>query len=279
MDRNSGIKQRREERIEQLMAGKHTDSFSNMPKEKFSAVTPAFQPAAKNLVRDPEMEWRSERERWKSSFGESNRPSFFASFGRRLFTASIMFGLIWGIFHWDIPYAGQVRIFVADALNKDMDFASAGSWYHSHFGGAPSFLPVLGTKEHDDQKIDASRKLSPPMLGSIVQPFSISLKGIEIVPTGSDAKLTNVRSIDTGRVLEISENSQSGVTVVIRHMNGVTAVYGRLAQTKLKTNDWVQEGDNIGQLALPSDKEAGTLYLAVKKGDSYVDPAEVISLD
>lgn len=281
MNKNSGIKQRREERIQQLIARNKAEEYSSgMHQDRHGNREMKPMPAVSTIrTRDPEIEWKNERQRWQQSFGENRRPSFWVSFWRRSVFATVLFGLVWGLFRWDVPYAVNLRMFIADALNKDMDFAAAGQWYETYFDGAPSFLPIFG-EEPETHKVNAVRKGSPPIQGNITQPFALSLKGVEIAPNAAGNGAIAVKSIDAGRVLDIFNHPESGITITIRHTGGITVTYGRLSRSTLKVNDWVQEGDEVGVLpAGHSGSETATLFFAVQRGNQYIDPAEVVALD
>lgn len=281
MNKNSGIKQRREERIQQLIAGRQSEIYSSgVYQDRHGYREMNSMPViSANKPRDPETEWKNEQQRWRQSFGENRSPSFWTSFWRRSVMAAVLFGMVWGLFRWDIPSAVNLRMFIADSLNKDMDFAAARQWYETYFDGAPSFLPIFG-EEAETHKVDAYRKASPPLEGAITQPFALSLKGVEITPNVTGNGAIAVKSIDAGRVLNILNHPQSGITITVRHTGGITATYGRLSRSTLKVNDWVQEGDEMG--VLPASRranEAVTLFFAVQRGDQYIDPAEVVALD
>ncbi|WP_318628063.1 M23 family metallopeptidase [Paenibacillus polymyxa] len=281
MNKNSGIKQRREERIQQLIAGSKAETYpSGIYQYRHGDKDMRSMPiVSADSPRDPETEWKNERQHWQQSFGANRAPSFWTSFWRRSVIATVLFGMVWGMFRWDIPYAVNLRMFIADALNKDMDFAAVGQWYETYFDGAPSFLPIFG-EEHETHKVAANRKGSPPIEGTITQPFILSLKGVEITPNVTDNGPIVVKSIDAGRVLDILNHPKSGISVTVRHTGGITATYGRLSRSTLKVNDWVQEGDEIGVLpASRSGSVAATLFLAVQRGDHYIDPSEVVALD
>jgi stage IV sporulation protein FA len=44
-------------------------------------------------------------------------------------------------------------------------------------------------------------------------------------------------------------------------------------------NDWVEAGNVVGSLKGGSTDQPATLYFAIKEGEEYVDPAEVVALD
>ncbi|MDP4095659.1 M23 family metallopeptidase [Paenibacillus sp. P96] len=280
MDRKSGIKQRREERIQRLIEMR-TPSTPAADRHWTGRIVepPGDMELPQSAEQDPELVWKKERERMHSAFREEHGPSFFVSLRRRLMISCILFGAVWAMFRWDIPYTAESRLFIADTLNRDMDMTAAAEWYKAHFGGAPSFLPAFGEEETGSKQVNASGPPAAPLTGTVVQSFAVSLKGIEIVPDRDGTKPVEVKSIEAGRVLEVTHHPQNGTTVVIRHTGGLTAVYGKVTGTQLQVDDWVQKGEAIGLIAVRESEEPATLYFAVKQDDRYIDPAEVVSFD
>lgn len=292
MDRKSGIKQRREERIQRLIElgegteptierywdGKYVEPAEPPQSPKFPKP-PEYIGGPLHAGHDPELNWKKERERMHSSFREERGPSFLSSFKWRLMISCLLFGAVWAVFRWDIPYAAESRLFIADTLSHDMDMEAAAKWYTKHFGGAPSFLPTFGEEQTSSQVVNSSGHRVAPLTGMVVQSFAVSLKGIEVVPNRDKTYPVQVKSIDAGRVLEVTQQPQSGTTIVIRHTGGLTAVYGKVTGTQLHADDWVQKGEVIGLMPVGANGEISTLYFAVKQGDRYIDPAEVVTFD
>lgn len=110
--------------------------------------------------------------------------------------------------------------------------------------------------------------LGKPISGTVVQPFALSMKGIEIVPDAAGAELIQVASSDAGRVMEVIGDAASGFTVVIQHTGNVTAIYGRLNESEVNVNDWVEAGNPVGSLKATGGEQPATLYFAVKEGRS-----------
>lgn len=191
----------------------------------------------------------------------------------------MIFGGVWGLFQLDTSWTTSPKTVIADALHRDMDFASAAVWYERHFGGTPSFLPVLGHTTDAVNGLKVRQLLGKPISGTVVQPFALSMKGIEIVPDAAGAELIQVASSDAGRVMEVIGDAASGFTVVIQHTGNVTAIYGRLNESEVNVNDWVEAGNPVGSLKATGGEQPATLYFAVKEGEEYVDPAEVVALD
>ncbi|RAW10317.1 M23 family peptidase [Paenibacillus taichungensis] len=288
------IKQRREERIRRLMDGAAEeivqkrelgsvfDKRTSTQRNPFSSIDiqDNLRTARSSLAepeRDPEWLWKKEN----GHYGPSGHPRFnlMKSFVKRTVVSILLFGAVWGLFQLNTSWTAPAKTVIADVLHRDMDFAYAAAWYERHFGGTPSFLPVLG---HTTDAVNGSgirHLLGKPISGTVVQPFALSMKGIEIVPEAGGTGLVQVVSSDAGRVLQVLDDPENGTTVVIQHSGQVTAIYGRLNESEVQVNDWVEAGDAVGSLKENGKDQPATLYFAVKEGEQYVDPAEVVALD
>ncbi|WP_211746308.1 M23 family metallopeptidase [Paenibacillus sp. Marseille-Q4541] len=311
MDIKQNIKERRQERIKELLAletsyqeNKRTlgqeltgigsqvnlqdkqthllqknQQFTDQPDERLYRYERMDQV---NEERDPEVLWKKGYRGWGDLPEEDppRRPNRFGKgFVKRLVFSAILFGAIIGAFKWDAPFLQPTKLFIADSLHREMDFSAATVWYTEHFGGAPSFLPIFQNDDPSPLKVSASRKRTAPLQGTVAQPFAITMKGIEIVPNPEGGGTQQVQSIDAGRVIEVNNSPGEGTTVVIQHTATLTGIYGRLEETKVTVGSWVEEGDRIGQISAGTPEHDQTLYFALKEGDTYIDPTEVISFD
>lgn len=206
------------------------------------------------------------------------RALFLSGLIRRVGVSAVVFGLVWGVFAFQHPWAIRTQAFVVQSLSHEMDFQAAQVWYEEHFGSAPSFIPIFGQTDDPSTKVNASRSLVSPIEGKLVQSFAVDLKGIVLEPSGGSLSDRAVKSIETGRVLEVSQHAD-GITLLIQHTGERTAVYSRLAETTLKVNDWVQGGDIIGSLPPSSNGSTSSLYFELKEGNREVDPVDVIPFD
>lgn len=276
------IKQRREERIRRLMDGATVEVLQEQKLgsllDKNEIIHPKpFTPSEGAQERDPEWLWKKENGHFVP--GGHSRFNLFNSLLKRTVISALIFGGVWGLFQLDTSWTTSPKTVIADALHRDMDFASAAAWYERHFGGTPSFLPVLGHTTDAVNGLKVRQLLGKPISGTVVQPFALSMKGIEIVPDAAGAELIQVASSDAGRVMEVIGDAASGFTVVIQHTGNVTAIYGRLNESEVSVNDWVEAGNPVGSLKATGGEQPATLYFAVKEGEEYVDPAEVVALD
>lgn len=307
MDIKSSVRHRREARIRELLEGVDQGgdlelitaaSDGQLPAQglkssgvRSSAPTPGMQSGGKieQLAEgeepDPEKLWK---QRYRNWYGPSEpdgpgdpprRASFMSSLLRRLMVSALVFGLVWGLFSIQHPWAVRAQAFVIESLSREMDFQAAQAWYENHFGGAPSFIPIFGQTEGTSTKVNANTALITPLEGRLVQSFAVDLKGIVLEAAGGALSNREVKSIETGRVLEVKEVPGSGYTVVIQHTGQRKATYSRLGETHLKVNDWVEGGEVIGILSISEAGGLPALYFELKEGNRSIDPAEVIPFD
>lgn len=304
MDRSSNIKERRRERIRELLdredsrekqAGYYGEpppagrpdkleakpvrperegwSGGKEPEDLFGAPRREGMPAGGNALEpDPERVWKERRHEWENTGGGGG---FVSALLQRLLVSAVLFAAVWGVYQIDKPWTSDIRQFVAGALTEDMDFAAVQAWYEQYFEGPSAFIPIFGSSEEPARKAAAEGGLLPPVSGTVLQPFAATLRGIEIGAAGDSNGAGSVKSVDIGRVLSVAREPLGGLRVTIRHSGSITAEYGHLEGTVLKQNDWVEAGDAVGWL----NGEEGPLYFAVKSGETYIDPAEVIAFD
>jgi stage IV sporulation protein FA len=314
MQIRDSVRERRRERIQQLIgehakeeATKSTERFiahtaePERSKAEFSRLDTAQPPTLSAITEsDPELWWKEREKRlkagnggWQGLKGLPGIPpappvrtvnsihkfdfnKFMRGFSWRLVCSAVLFAAIWGWFKLEMPGSVETRKWMVYTVTRDMDFKSIEAWYGNTFGGSPSFLPFNQGKT--DTK-EVSLLLSPeetviPVQGRVVQSFAQSQTGVEIAATGS----SNVLSIFTGRVQQVTNDQDGGVTILVLHPNRILTVYGGLEKSIVKPNDWVKTGQTLGQLKMSGDSE-GVLYFAVQQNGKTLDPADVVSFD
>lgn len=88
---------------------------------------------------------------------------------------------------------------------------------------------------------------------------------------------SKVKLIATGKIKDISENEETGCTVVQDLGDGYEAVYGQLKEVSFEEGDLVEQGQVIGYVSEPTkyySKEGSNLYFALRKNGEPVDPLE-----
>lgn len=299
MDVKTNVRKRREQRIRELtMQGQVKLPSPQQSKISDRSTASYFErlgatESGEGIERDPELLWKQGQGRWQAPYagaygdradlgpdGSGPKSSIWSALFARLMISAMLFAGFWGMHHYEPSWATPIRVFVAQSLTEEMDFKAIETWYTSHFGGAPSFIPIFETHEEDSLKVGAQSGFTPPIEGSLAGPFALSLKGVEIVPdTVRSAGAVQVRSIETGRVLAVANDALTGLTVTVQHAGGYVSIYGRLDQISVDKGDWLEGGDVLGALPQFVQSPRPTLYFALKKEDRYIDPADVVPLD
>ncbi|AWB45720.1 M23 family peptidase [Paenibacillus sp. CAA11] len=256
-----------------------------LDEQKSAYVVPAALPEP-----DPELLWKQGRGRWRedsflsSDSSDPPQPGRGYTWGKRFLLQTIIsfliFGACFAIQRYPMAWSLPVHAFISQSLTEEMDFRAAEAWYEEHFGGSPVFIPIFNQQGDKGQKVQAGLAFTAPVEGTVAESFALNLKGVEISPKEGWSQPIEVKSIETGRVLEVTEDAYTGKTVVVQHRGNYLSIYGRLTEVTVKEGDWLEGGDEVGILS-PADNYGGsdTLYFAVKKNEHYIDPAEVVSLE
>ena len=149
---------------------------------------------------------------------------------------------------------------------------------------AETQTPVVKTNESSSVSAFAM-----PLTGEIINAYSngelVKSKTLGEWRThdGIDIKAaegTPVKSLNDGKVTDIREDPQWGITIEIEYPNNITAIFCGLADdVKVKKGQEVKLGDVIGSVGNTSIVEASEemhLHLGMKQDGSWIDPTEII---
>ncbi|MFC4099986.1 peptidoglycan DD-metalloendopeptidase family protein [Paenibacillus xanthanilyticus] len=314
MDTRNGVKQRRQERIRRIMEQEAREAlptphdeiasgpYNLLPKTAWTGLTPgaADEKTTSPAHLDPELAWKKRPNPWESepswgtvtalkparggteaqppASGDGSGPLLRAFFIQSM-VAGVLFVILFAMAQSEHPAAQRGKAIVTAALTDTIDFQVAASWYERTFAGTPSFIPLFrakdgGTVQYTEGTIQLP-VVAPITGGTIVQSFAQTLSGIDIAVKDGG----NVMASETGRVSLVTENGESGRTVVIQHANGRETIYGKLAEAQVAESDWVEAGQDIGTLQAAGGDGTSMLFFAVKEKGRYVDPADVVPFD
>ncbi|SDZ03841.1 stage IV sporulation protein FA [Evansella caseinilytica] len=192
--------------------------------------------------------------------------------------ASICLFFILGIlFKSSSPAFEGARQFVQKSFQEDFQFGAAAEWYEETFGRPLALLPPqLDFVAPEDYKDDDVYAL--PATGTVRQSFEQNGRGI-FVETTADQQVEAARSGEV-RFIGEDEAKEWGKVVVIRHYDGGESWYGMLDNISVKLYDHVQKGEVLGNVSPDAENnEIGVYYFALKEGDTFIDPFDVISFD
>ncbi len=130
-----------------------------------------------------------------------------------------------------------------------------------------------------------------PVQGEISHPFSngelvkSETLGVWKTHDGCDILCelgTEVKSMSSGVIKEITEDPLWGITVIVEQDNGLEVHYcGMAKELDIKTGQTVQEGAILGKTSDSCQAEIMQpphLHLAVKQGGKWIDPMSVITV-
>lgn len=128
-----------------------------------------------------------------------------------------------------------------------------------------------------------------PVTGEIIKDFSDSKLQYSMtyndwrMHTAVDIKApqgTPINAAGDGTVIEIYDDREYGKTVVINHGNDITAIYSGLDEISVAVGDVVAVNMQIATLGkVPCESvETTHLHFAMKKGEKYIAPLEIMGV-
>lgn len=209
----------------------------------------------------------------------SKHPVFRTEFIILQVLLAVSLFLIVGILYKDSsPRWDKARVFVGETMEKEFQFAAVKDWYENQFGQPVALLPDTNKEQIpniNDQSEDTQHVYAVPAAGRVLEPFTKERQGI-MVETGRDSF---VEAIDDGIVIDVGVKDDIGKTVVVQHSDGSETWYGNLNSINVKLYDFVKSRTQLGQVTNTEGGQAGTFYFAIKEGDAFIDPIQVINFD
>jgi murein DD-endopeptidase MepM/ murein hydrolase activator NlpD len=144
----------------------------------------------------------------------------------------------------------------------------------------PQELQELQTTPAKDPAKDPARakeiipsKFINPVDGNIIKNFNAEHQGINIAANLGD----EVRAIGQGQVVYSGYDGKFGNLIIIKlEEGGLFAAFAHLDDLIMTKGQSVTQGQVIGHVGQSGNIEAPTLYLALKKGKTPVDPVSYL---
>ncbi|RFB17673.1 M23 family peptidase [Bacillus sp. HNG] len=205
--------------------------------------------------------------------GEGGHPLFRKEvFLFKVLLSAILVLSIGIIFKNQSPTFENVRHFVTSTMETEFQFAAVTEWYKDTFGSPLTLIPINQNKEESNTATPG--KYAIPAAGKVTESFEANGQGV-IVET--DSKV--VESMNSGYVKEVSVKGELGKTVVIKHSDGSETWYGNLGSVDVRLYDYVEKGQEVGKVEEPEGDNKGTYYFAIKQGETFIDPIQVIKFE
>lgn len=169
-----------------------------------------------------------------------------------------------------------VREVIQQSFEQDFQFATVANWYETQFGKPLALLPEQQKDRSKQPAVqEQAEEYAVPATGRIVEPFTNDGKGV-IIETDPAAMIDCIKD---GFVVYIGERDHLGKTVIVQHHDGSESWYGHLHEVDVALYDYIKSGDPIGKSSHAENDESGLFYFALKRGESFIDPIQVISFD
>ncbi|MBM7605754.1 stage IV sporulation protein FA [Metabacillus crassostreae] len=171
------------------------------------------------------------------------------------------------------PMFDQAKSVITYSLEEEFQFAAVSTWYRDQFGEP---LALFNTNKETSDVVDEktqTAQLAVPASGKILESFKDNGQGIMV-----ETNKPTVEAMNEGIIIEASEKAETGLTIVVMHADGTKSWYGNLDKVNVALYDFVKKGTELGKIKL-SEKQKGTYYFAIKKGDAFIDPIQVIKFE
>ncbi|MDQ0156110.1 M23 family metallopeptidase [Robertmurraya andreesenii] len=165
-----------------------------------------------------------------------------------------------------------IKSFVTKSMEQDFQFTAVADWYENQFGKPLALLP---TNQKEENEPNLNQEYALPAAARILEDFGENGQKITI-ETEKDAA---VAAMSEGRVRFVGEEEGFGKTVIIQHADKSETWYGNLASIDVNLYEFVKKGASVGVASDAGDGTKGTFYFAIKKGDDFIDPIQVIQFD
>ena len=206
--------------------------------------------------------------------GEGEHPLFRKEvFFMKLLTSAILVLVVAILFKNPASSYEPARAFVRSTMEKDFQFAVVSDWYEGKFGKPLALFPQQNQK--GNEKKDDGERFALPASGRILEDFEVNGQKITI-ETGKGAV---VEAMNEGIVRYIGEQEGFGKTVIIQHSDKSETWYGNLQGISVTLYDFVDKGKKVGTVSNSSSETKGEFYFAIKKGDDFIDPIQVIQFE
>jgi stage IV sporulation protein FA len=214
----------------------------------------------------------------KSSNGDDGHPLFKKEvFFFKILASILLFLVVAILFRNQSATFDQVRDYVTSAMDKDFKFATVSNWYEDKFGKPLALLPFSEGDKTDKKEEVVQTEFSVPAMGKILENFEKNGQGI-MIETGKGAP---VQSINGGVVTFAGVKEGIGKTVIIQHSDETETWYGNLDEIKVNLYEYIDKRTVVGTVSTSTgeDKTKGKYYFAIKKGDEFIDPIQVIRFE
>lgn len=171
--------------------------------------------------------------------------------------------------------AVSVQQYVNHTMEQEFQFAAVSDWYEDQFGKPLALLPAKNTDEGSENEVASGSQYALPASGKILEDFGDNGQRIMI----EIAKGAGVEAMNEGLVHFVGMKEGFGKTVIVQHGDKSETWYGNLDKIDVNLYEYISKGAKVGTAMDSEDGLKGSFYFAIKKGDDFVDPVQVIKFE
>jgi stage IV sporulation protein FA len=158
-------------------------------------------------------------------------------------------------------------------MEKDFQFTTVANWYEEQFGKPIALLPF--TNQETDEATEESQPYALPASGKILEEFGEDGQKVTIeTPKGAA-----VTAMSGGMVEFAGIKEGFGKTIIVQHSDKSETWYGNLDNISVNLYEYIEKGKEIGTAMNSDDGTKGSFYFALKEGNEFIDPFQVIQVE
>lgn len=195
----------------------------------------------------------------------------------KILASAVLFLVIAIMFRENSATFAPAKDFVLKTMEQDFKFATVSKWYEDQFGKPLALLPFSGEENKGEKNVVDKNSVVPVFSGKVLENFEKNGQGI-MIETGKGAP---VEAMNEGNVMFAGVKEGTGKTVIIQHADQTQTTYGNLDEIKVSLYEFIEAETVVGTASESTgeDKTKGTYYFAIKKGDDFIDPIQVIRFE
>ncbi|RSD23303.1 M23 family metallopeptidase [Mesobacillus subterraneus] len=209
--------------------------------------------------------------------GEGGHPLFKKEvFLFKILASACLVLIVAIIFRSPSEKAETIQGYVKHTMEQEFQFAAVSDWYQEQFGKPLALLPAKNAGgESDQENASESTEYALPASGKILEDFGDNGQRITI-ETGKGAE---VEAMNEGLVHFVGMKEGFGKTVIVQHADKSETWYGNLDGIDVNLYEYISKGTKVGTAMDSADGTKGSFYFAIKKGDDFIDPVQVIKFE
>ncbi|MFE8703456.1 peptidoglycan DD-metalloendopeptidase family protein [Cytobacillus sp. FJAT-54145] len=193
----------------------------------------------------------------------------------KVLASACLFLIVAIMFRNETASFDSVRNFVQSSMERDFQFAAVSDWYEDQFGKPLAILPFTDKKEDEVEESTNEQQYALPASARLVEEFRVNGQRITI----ETEKGSFVEAMNEGIVLFAGEKDGYGKTVVVQHGDKSETWYGNLDAIEVTLYQYINKGTKVGTAMDAAGGTKGEFFFAIKKGNDFIDPIQVIQFD